>query len=241
MNQVNIQTAACVGRVCTFGARPDITFSTKETALFASLTPYKTAFANAATQQDGAKREFREQAEQHAVAAKLVRDMMRDIAEIAKSLAERGEDIGANEAFRMPPNCSYAKLATAAKAFVDLVEPRKALFTERGLPATFVEDLEAAITTLDSTGDQTGSKRARQVGGTKGQTVQVKRAMEIVRELRAILRVKFRDNPGLLAEWQALARVHEVPGANTEDQAIPPASTPAPAPTDGSSAPVPAS
>lgn len=208
MNLHIIRTSECIGRVVVFGDRDDVTFGTKETALFTSLVPIKVALTASGSQQAGGNRGFREHANERAVAAKSARTLMRDIAEIAKSLAERGEDIGANEAFRMPPNTSYARLASAALAFVDLVEPRKALFIERGLAATFVEDLEGMIATLSSAGETTGTSLSRQVGGTAGLEILANDGMKIVRELRSILRLKLRNTPGLLAEWESVARVH---------------------------------
>jgi hypothetical protein len=208
MNQTIIYKSDCIGRVVLFGGREDITFTAKETSLFASLTPIKTALAEAGAQQSGGNRGFRENSSERLAAAISTRVLMRDIAEIAKALAARGVDVGAEEAFRMPPSTSYVSLAAAAQAFLDLAEPRKALFIERGLSATFDTELAALIATLSTAGDTAGTERARQRGGTAGLDAQVDAGMEIVRELRAILRVKFRSNPALLAEWTSVARVH---------------------------------
>ena len=232
MKKIITRKSECVGRVVAFGGRTDIVFTPKETELFTNLAAIKTALYGAGAQQSGGNRGFREHANEREFAAATTRTLMRDIAEIAKSLAERGEDVGAAEAFRMPPKGSYVKLAAAAQAFHDLVEPRKALFIERGLAATFVEDMEALIATLNSAGDTTGTERARQVGGTAGLDILADNGLAIVRELRAIMRVKLRSNPALHAEWASLARVHtNAPAEGNEE--------PAPAaPPVGETAPV---
>lgn len=219
MNKKIIQVSECVGRVVAFGGRPDLTFTAKETALFTSLAPIKTALSTAAAKQSTGNRGFRENANERVFAATSLRSMLRDIAEIAKSLAERGEDVGAKEAFRMPPHSSYANLAAAAQAFVDLVEPRKVLFTDRGLAATFVEDIEARIATLSAAGADRDTDLGSQVGGTAGLEILAKQGMAIVRELRSIMRVKLRLTPGLFEEWHSIARVHtNRPGEGDEEQ-----------------------
>jgi hypothetical protein len=212
----------CIGRVCVFGEREDLVFAPAETALFTSLAPIKAAFINAGAQQASGNRGFRETSVERGAAAIAARVLMRDIAEIAKALHERGVDMGAAEAFRMPRKGSYANLAAAAQAFVDLAEPRKALFTARGLAATFVEDLEALIAVLSTTGNQAGAKRASQVGGTAGLEIQANAGMTIVRELRAIMRLKLRPTPAILAEWKSIARVHAPVVDDDEEAPAPP-------------------
>jgi hypothetical protein len=224
MKLKTIRKKECIGRVSVFGERDDIVFTAEETALFTSLAPVKVALTNATTLADAGKRAFRETSDERAAAAIMTRGMMRDIAEIAKALSERGVDVGAREAFRMPRYGTYASLAQAANAFVELVEPRKALFIARGLAATFVEDLSALIVVLNSAGDNAGSERSRGVGGTTAFEAEANRGMAIVRELRAIMRVKFRANPGLLAEWKSLARVHSTGGGAEGEATVPPPS-----------------
>jgi hypothetical protein len=208
MNRTSIYKTECIGRVVLFRDRDDIVFTTKEAELFTSLGPIKTALSEAAAQQSGGNRAFREFASERLAAAMTTRVLLRDIAEIGKALAERGVDVGAAEAFRMPPSSSYANLAAAAEAFLDLVEPRKALFIERGMAATFVEDLTARIALLRNAGDTAGLERARQRGGTAGIRATADAGMGIVRELRAVMRLKFRSNPAMLAEWKSISRVH---------------------------------
>jgi hypothetical protein len=224
MNRTSIYKTECIGRVVIFGDRDDIVFTTKETDLFTSLGPIKTALSEAAAQQSGGNRGFREFASERLAAAMTTRVLLRDIAEIGKALAERGVDVGAAEAFRMPPSSSYANLAAAAQAFLDLVEPREPLFIERGLAATFVADLTAKIALLRNTGDTAGTERARQRGGTAGIRATADAGMAIVRELRAVMRLKFRSNPAMLAEWKSISRVHcAAPADPSEPETTPPA------------------
>ena len=231
MTKILTTTIDCVGRVIVFGAREDLVFTPKETALFTELGPVKAGLEQAGGQQSAGGRGFREGAVERQAAERAIRQDLRDIAEIAKALHERGIDVGALEAFRMPPNMSYAALAGVANGVIDNVESRKALFIERGLPATFVEDLAARIATLGTTGGAAGSQRGKQVGGTTGLDTLEKQAMAIVRELRSILRLKLRPTPALLAEWTAISRRHS-PGYHAA--AITPPAEPPPSGDTGS-------
>ena len=232
-----IWNGECVGRVSAFGGRTDVIFTPKETALFTSLTPIRTALQAAAAQREGGNRSYREHANERSLAALATRTLMRDIAEIAKALAERGVDVGAADAFRMPPHTSYAKLAAVARSFHDLVEDRAALFADLGLSATFVADLAALIATLRASGDTTGTERARQVGGTAGLEEQANAGMAIVRELRSMMRVKFRNQPAMLAEWSSLSRVQ----SRARDTEIEPSADPFTPPSTGGDGPLPGS
>lgn len=208
MNKKITRKAECLGRVIGFGGREDLVFTPKEIALFGTLEPIKIALSSASAQQIGGTRGFREYSDERGLAAASTRSLMRDIAEIGKALAERGIDVGAREAFRMPRKKAYLSLAASAQAFADLVEPRKALFIERGLAPNFVEALEGLVAVLSVAGTGASNERARQVGGTAGLEAEANRGMGIVRELRAIMRVKLRPTPAILAEWISMARVH---------------------------------
>lgn len=207
MNKYINRNGNCIDRVVAFGGKTDIVFTPKETALFASLAPIKAALALGATNQVVGNRGFREGSDERANAARVVRTSLRDIAEIAKALHKAGVDIGSIEAFRMPPTGNYRLLAATARAVAALVEDRKTLFVERGLAATFDEDLIAAVEALEGVGSDAGTSLAKQVNSTASLTATVKAGMLIVVELRAILRVKFRNQPGLLAEWTSVSRV----------------------------------
>jgi hypothetical protein len=235
MNITITHKKECVGRIVGFGGRGDIVFTAKETGLFDDLALIHAELEEAATQQDSGGRGFREYSGERAGAAVALRTQMRDIAELAKALDERGIDVGAAEAFRMPRYGTYASLAAAGRSFAELIEPRKALYIERGLPATVVEDLNAQADVLVGVGSNAGGQRSRQVGGTAGLSGYADAAMQIVRELRAMLRVKFRNRQDLLAEWTSLSRVQRSAGTGTPKPAPAPPTPPTePPPSSGS-------
>jgi hypothetical protein len=199
----------CLGRVAVFGQKTDIVFTPDETPLFASVGAAVTALKGAGAKQADGRRGFREGTKQRRIAAKDLRIAMRDIAEVATAIDEAEIEPGIAERFRMPvTGLSFEALAAVARGFVEAAEPRKALFIANGLVATFVEDLTALITLVGNSGNARETGRSTQVGGTASLETVAEQGMKKVRQLRARMRVKLRNDPALLAEWVTAARVH---------------------------------
>lgn len=218
MNRKVILKGECIGRVHVYGEETELVLTPKETALFANVATAWAAVQASATGQAAGGLGFREGSKARRVVAKRLRESMRDIAEIAKSLDEEGTDSGAAEGFRMPRSGSYASLSASAAAFAENAEPRKALFIERGLVATFVTDLTTLVTELGSTGSEREVGRAKRVGGTASLEIVCNDGMRAVRSLRSIMRVRLRNNPAELAAWTTAARVHHTPSAPVEEE-----------------------
>ena len=88
-----------------------------------------------------------------------------------------------------------------------------------------IEELEAGL-------DHTEGGRGQQVNGTAAMEAAARAGLVIVGRLRAIMRVKLKNSPGLLAEWKLISRVHSG-RADSEDPAnavIPPDGSQPPAP-----------
>ena len=221
--------AEAASRVIVFGNKDDVTFQPKEVSLFTLVGAGWTALQAAGTSQADGGRGFREGTKERRFARKDLRDAMRDISEIAKAIDEEGVDVGMAERFRLPPHSlNYIAMAMVARAFAEAAEPRKALFIERGLAVTFVEDLSALIALVEGAADTREEGRGAQVGGTSALESVARDTLRHIRQLRSILRVRLRDNPALLAEWMTAARVHSA-GSSA------PAATPPPG--DGGSTP----
>jgi hypothetical protein len=75
-------------------------------------------------------------------ARKELSDQLRTIMRTAELLARTSA--GIDEPFRLPPYRSDRTLLAAGGGFVEYATPIAAQFVERGLPATFLADLEAA-------------------------------------------------------------------------------------------------
>ena len=120
---------------------------------------------------------------------------------------------GVRQKFFMPRLGGFEALIGRAEAFIDAVGPIKAVFTDRGLPATFDADLEAAKDALvAATGDKYAGL-AMQVGGTAGQEATARFGLKQMRELDALLSYQYRNDPVLLAAWKSACHVERDPVA----------------------------
>jgi hypothetical protein len=132
---------------------------------------------------------------------------------------------GVDRALRMPrKSADNEALLAAAGGMAEAAEKEKAVFVKHGLPATFVDELRAATSTLsEALGARVESVR-RRVTATKAVDVQLRRGRRAVRLLNAILSPRLASDPELLAAWDNARRVKEVAGgriaaAGEEDQA----------------------
>ena len=208
-----------------FGDREDITLTPKETTLFAAVA---TALATARSWGSGqisGRNGSREGAAERQALAVSIRRKLRDIASIARAMEEEG-NVGVTEKFRLPPRSSYAVLLATAASFIAEAQPMSAAFTERGLPATFVADLQALVTAFDvSTGVKiTGG--TDQVASTAGLEAATAEGMSAVRALRPIMRAHFASDPALLAAWNSVSRVVRSHPAEAPEEPEAPANPP---------------
>jgi hypothetical protein len=134
---------------------------------------------------------------------------------------------GLDDKFRLPRNAGDQAWLAAARAFAQDAGPLKAEFTRRGLPEDFLDDLNADIaafaTSIDSRAQQTGER----VAATVAIDAALDRGMNASRELDAIVRNIFRDDPAVLAEWTSASHTERAPRHASAPQ---PPAPPPPAP-----------
>jgi len=132
---------------------------------------------------------------------------------------------GIENKFRLPRDNNDQNLLNAARAAATDALPLRAQFIAHEMPADFLEDLaediadmEAAISTQSSgVGDHVAANAAIDDAITRG--------MDLLRKLDAIVRNKYANNPGVLAEWTTASHVERAP-----KRAKPDASQPTPSP-----------
>lgn len=134
---------------------------------------------------------------------------------------------GLEDKFRAPGSISDQALLALARAFAADALPLKAEFVRRGMPEDFLEDLAADIEAFEQSINQKLQSRGAQVAATAAIDNAIERGINIVRELDAIMRNKYADDPSNLAAWLSASRVERrprrAPAKTTETQ------TPAPA------------
>ena len=99
----------------------------------------------------------------------------------------------------------------AARAFVAAALPLKAEFVKRGMPADFLDDLEADIAALEEAQTRKIEGRDSHVGATAAIDDEIERGMNAVQELDPAMRNTFAHNAAKLAAWTSASRVERAP------------------------------
>lgn len=94
----------------------------------------------------------------------------------------------------------------------------KAEFIKRGLPATFLDDLNDDIAAFEEALTQRTQGRETHVNATATIDDLIERGMKIVRQLDPIMRNLFEDQPGKLAAWLSASHVERSPRRKQQPQ-----------------------
>src|SRR5207247_1433830 len=169
-----------------------------------------------ATSLEGGGAKLRASSIDRVTARRILREWLETISRTAKGL-RRAE-------FSMPRGRSDVTLVSVGRLWTEHVVPLKQPFIDSGMPADFIEQLNAAIENVQRTiQDQTQSHSARleaalAIQHTRGQ------AVAALRRLDPIMGNLLRDDPPVLAVWQRARRVERSNGSRpAQDEASPPA------------------
>lgn len=116
---------------------------------------------------------------------------------------------GLENKFRMPRGIGDQALLIKARNFASDAEPLKAEFTKRGLPTSFIEDLNELINDFDAAINQKVQHRGKQVAATAAIDELIERGIRIVRELDALVRNIFSNDGSALAAWESASHVEK--------------------------------
>jgi len=196
----------------------------RATALFAELATAKTAMLAHSGAQATGSTTFHGGVDERQLLLTELLDDMRAIAKIARGL-DKAAFPTIREEFRLPNSYGVARVLATARAFVAHATAQVALFTERGLPATFVTDLNNRITAVEASAQGRNTGLLSQVGGTAGIDVAARRGLAALRELDGIMSAALKDNEVLLAAWNVAKHIERRNPAPTPEPA------PAPSPS----------
>jgi hypothetical protein len=154
-----------------------------------------------------------EVATQRALRRSLREHHLTPIAQIARvSLADAP---GIEKALRLPGfNITPVKLLAEASAMRTAAARNEARFVEAGMPADFLQQLDAAVETISQSMLGKARSLGRQVGGRAGIEKEIKRGRQALAGLDAIVRRAFRDQSDVLEKWRSAKRLRGMPGGN---------------------------
>lgn len=149
-----------------------------------------------------------------------------DLEAISRTARAAGEVLpGLEDKFRLPRGkANDQELLAAARAALADAPAWQATFIEYGLPADFLEDLNADIAAFQAASDAQAASRSQRITATAAIDDLIERGMKIVRRLDAIVRNTFRNDPAKLAAWESARHVERLPRRRKE-------TTPPPTPT----------
>lgn len=146
--------------------------------------------------------------------AELYDELYDDLQAINRTAKSIAHDIsGLDEKFRMPRSTSYAAVLISARAFLKDATPLKAEFLEYELDEDFLTDLADDIVAFDAAEDDQGEGLTERVGATRSIAEAIRAGVAAIRRLDPIMRNKYRNNAGTLAEWLTASHIERSPRA----------------------------
>lgn len=191
--------------------------------LFAGVNAVVTELDSHAVKQSSGASTARQSSTSKAVARAALREDLEALTRTARALAIGMP--GLEEKFRMPRKASDQELVNTARTFAADASPLKAEFIRHEMPADFLEDLQSDIDAFEEAINQKNVGRDTRVTATAAIDDVIERGMILLRQLDAIVRNKFRDDPSKLAAWTSASHVERAPRTRREQGAT----TPAPA------------
>jgi len=132
-----------------------------------------------------------------------------------------------SEMFRVPPKGNDRALLNAARAARANAEPLKAQFIAHELRPDFLEDLDADIAAFEKAITDRSSAVGDHVAANAAIDAAIERGNDIVRKLDAIVRNKYANNVGVLAEWTSASHAERAPRRKAEPTQPPAPTSPA--------------
>ncbi|HKQ06262.1 MAG TPA: hypothetical protein VJ464_14095 [Blastocatellia bacterium] len=210
MKDIERNQLATLTRVRDFGARHPALFAAGQFAaqllaqintavdeLTAHVTTHATS-AGQARQSTGSK----------AAARAALREDLEVINRIANGLAL--EITGLGDKFRMPRGGDHDWL-TAARAFAADALPLKSDFMRYGLPADFIDDLNADIAAFEEATAARNHSLERQVASRAAQDEALSRGLQALKQRDILLRTVSRNDVETLTAWVAASHVERLP------------------------------
>ncbi|MDX6270179.1 MAG: hypothetical protein QOD28_1402 [Acidobacteriota bacterium] len=154
-------------------------------------------------------------------------ELRRDLEAISRTARVMAFDTpGLADKFRLPRDPKDQELLNAARAFAADAQPLATEFVRRGLPADFLSDLDSDIEIFGQAVNRKIEGRATHVAATAAIDDLIDDGMRHLRELDAVVRNIFADDPASLAAWTSASHVERAP--RTKHPTPPPATQPRP-------------
>lgn len=154
-----------------------------------------------------------------------LRAFLKKVNRTARTVEDEHPDI--SPTFRMPRTRSYPALIAQAHAIITAATPIQASFIAAGLPATFLADLQAILTTFENATGRKESGGLTKVLSTTALKLRANRGVVAATKADASIRNHFDGDLEVLAAWAHARRIEKAPVRKKDDDDAP---TPTPPP-----------
>lgn len=198
-------------RVKGFGIAHVTDFSSSGLApgLFADLTTIVTQLENYASAEVSGKGTAKQGGSIRAAARKALRADLEAIYRTARAISL---DIpGFKEGFRVPRGNNDEHLLQTARAFASDAAPFSVQFIAHEMPADFLEELNADIANMQAAISHQSSGIGDHIEAGVAIDETINAGLAIVRKLDAIVRNRYANDPGTVAEWTSASHTERSP------------------------------
>jgi hypothetical protein len=127
------------------------------------------------------------------------------------SIREAGKVMGVEEKFPYPPRKNDEQLLQTAGVYATNALPLKAQLIAHELPEDFLEDLAADKAAFQSASAERANAVGDHISARQELDDALGRGVELVRKLTGLMKVKYANNAGKLAEWTAATHIERAP------------------------------
>ena len=141
----------------------------------------------------------------------ILLDMFRDVVGGAIGIGDTAEP-GITAKFKMPhPRTEQNIIAKADSIFADTAPPLEAKFIEVGLDANFRANIITAKTAFQTSRDNADSAAEEHGEAVGALDALIREMMELSRQRSALVKLKYKNNPGKLAAWAIASHLEQPP------------------------------
>ena len=219
-------------RVREFSTRHSADFSQTSVThqLFSDLTTEIENIDAHATNQTASAGHAEHRTELRGNARRALRDDLEAIYRAARAM-------GVETNFPLPAPGNDNALLRSARAFAVTAAPLSAEFIAHEMPENFLADLTADADAFEAAMTAQGNAVADRVSAGAALSDAIDRGLEIVRKLKDLIRIKYANDPVVLAEWTTASHIERAPRRAAAAGTTPPGGS---SPPTGSSSTPPA-
>ena len=127
------------------------------------------------------------------------------------SIREAAKVMGVENKFPYPPRNNDEQLLQMAGVYATHALPLKAQLITHELPADFLDDLAADIAAFQSAVAERGNAVGDHIAARQELDNELAAGVADVRDLTSLMKVRYVENPGKLAEWAAATHIERPP------------------------------